>query len=821
MTSIGIRAFAGCGLRAISIPESVEEIGDAAFSCSGMTDVTVYWNNPTARISDSDYDAFDYKHTTLHVPVGTSANYRDSKDWGQFASIVETPYVAPPYDFAVDGIYYKILDADNVAVTCQNQYEDYYDLEYESGYSGSVTVPASVTYGGRTYTVSGIAKGAFHDSGTESAITSITLPGTITEIPEDAFRDCTKLESIMLPSGVTIIGKNAFYGCTSLKTVGLGNSLEEIGDYAFYNCYSIGTVTLPGTVNTIGDGAFEGCSGLEKITVPSPVTSIGDYAFLGCSGLKEITVPSSVISIGEKAFLGCVALVEMTVQMPTPLYVGENVFSGVNLSKVMLNVPTGSRLAYRRASVWKDFGIVKGPYTYDFALGGLYFNIIDDNNVEVTSAYQKFYDDDIESGFDWEDRNCLEVPSSVTYQGHEYTVSGIGKYAFYDVDGDADMTSVILPSTVEYIGEGAFRSCSLMASIVLPSGLIRIDDMAFYDCQRLSSIEIPSTVMRIGNYVFYNCYALKDVTVNWTAPRSISSTVFEGVELAASTLHVPAKTKDVYSSASVWKSFGTIKSMGNFVAVDVSGNEIIKDVQSGDEVEILDTYKSLEICEDIAGVDVSYSRTFKNTSWQPWYMPFELSYTSGLEQNFSFGKFAGTYTDDDGNFYITIIRLKSGDLIKANTSYFVKAKTADKSTPQVISSNSTRLVPTTSRSFSMYSAEKEVKVTGQYSRKTATKDDLGWYYFSGGEYCHPVDGTTLGAFRFYLTIEDREDNPYSVEPAPANVKVIEVDEIGEITGIDALTSPGQSPTVYDLSGRVVTNPRNGVYIINGKKTFIH
>ena len=87
---------------------------------------------------------------------------------------------ASAHDFEVDGIYYNInSDGTSVSVTFEGSSYNYY--------SGAVTIPASVTYSGKTYSVTSIGNSAFYG--------------------------CSGLTSVVIPNSVTSIGKSAFYGC--------------------------------------------------------------------------------------------------------------------------------------------------------------------------------------------------------------------------------------------------------------------------------------------------------------------------------------------------------------------------------------------------------------------------------------------------------------------------------------------------------------------------------------------------------------------------------------------------------------------------------
>ena len=127
------------------------------------------------------------------------------------------------HDFEVGGIYYKItsLTAKTVAVTYKGSY--YYD--YDNEYTGSVTIPSSVTYSGTTYSVTSIGGYAFEDC---TGLTSVTIGNSVISIGESAFEDCTGLKSATIGNSVTSIGKYAFAGCTGLTSVTIPNSVVAV-----------------------------------------------------------------------------------------------------------------------------------------------------------------------------------------------------------------------------------------------------------------------------------------------------------------------------------------------------------------------------------------------------------------------------------------------------------------------------------------------------------------------------------------------------------------------------------------------------------------
>ena len=190
-------------------------------------------------------------------------------------------------------------------------------------------------------------------------------------------------------------------------------------------------------------------------------------------------------------------------------------------------------------------------------IGGLYYSL-NGSTAEVT------YGDDYYSG-------DVTIPSSVTYNGTEYSVTSIGFYAFWSCIGltsitipnsvtsigfyafqyCSSLTSIEIPSSVTSIGRGTFGGCSSLTSIIveagnsiydsrnnchaiietatntlvagcqntiIPNSVTRIGDSAFNGCRSLASIEIPNSVTYIGGYAFWSCNSLTSILVEADNP---------------------------------------------------------------------------------------------------------------------------------------------------------------------------------------------------------------------------------------------------------------------------------------------------------------
>lgn len=128
---------------------------------------------------------------------------------------------------------------------------------------------------------------------------------------------------------------------------------------------------------------------------------------------------------------------------------------------------------------------------YDFEVDGIYYDIYD-GSVFVTSEY---YESHSYSG-------DVYIPEKVTYNGTEYTVSGIGQEAFM---GCIQLTSVSIPNSVHIIDAWAFMGCSLLKNVDFGNSVTSIEVEAFRGCSRLRTVNLPNSLRTIGNGAFVSC----------------------------------------------------------------------------------------------------------------------------------------------------------------------------------------------------------------------------------------------------------------------------------------------------------------------------
>ena len=398
---------------------------------------------------------------------------------------------AAAHDFEVDGIYY-LKNGQNATVTYKGSYYNSYNE-----YSGSVTIPSTVTYGGQTYTVTSIGDYAFRGC---SGLTSINIPNSVTSIGKYAFQGCTALDVLNYNAvSCADFSSTAYYRPfynLNISTINIGDEVERIPAYFAYGLTNLNTLTIGNSVTSIGNYAFEDCTALDvlnfnavscadfsstaserpfynlnisTINIGDEVERIPAYFAYGLTNLTSATIPNSVRSIGNYAFQGCTYLDELN-------------FNAVSCDGF------SSTASYR-------------PF-YNLNISEI--NIGDE--VERIPAYFAY-------GFT--NLKTLTIGNSVTY---------IDYSAFYGCSG---LTDVTIPNSVTSIGNYAFYGCSGLTNVTIPNSVTSIGGSTFYGCSGLNSVTIPNSVTSIGNYAFYGCSGLTSVTIG-NSVTSIGNYAFQG-----------------------------------------------------------------------------------------------------------------------------------------------------------------------------------------------------------------------------------------------------------------------------------------------------
>ena len=482
---------------------------------------------------------------------------RTIKTWLLTIAVLLCSISVSAYDLEVDGIYYYIYPSSKTAEVTYKNRRDF-------SYSGSITIPETVSKDGVSYNVTSIGYEAFYGC---EGLTSITLHDGITSIDEAAFMACTGLTSISIPGAITSIKSETFRGCKGLTSIVIPDGITSIGGYAFYDCYNLRVVINCSSLNiqrgqengwvaayarivinnvdgivddfvftendgqyylsaylggdsvlnlpenykdkgyAIGKSVFEGCYGLTSIVIPDGITSIGSDAFRNCSGLTSIEIPNSVTSIGSSAFDGCGSLTSIDI----PASVTSIEFQTFRYCYGLTSIDIPNSVTSIGSSA---FDGCESLTSIDIPAG---VTSIESNAFEGCSGLTSIFVAEDNPKYDSRN-NCnaiIETSSNTLLSGCMNTVipsgvTSIGEGAFYGCSG---LTSIDIPTSVTSIGEGAFGYCSGLTSIVIPDGITSIQYGTFWDCSSLVSITIPASVTSIDSEAFWGCSGLTSIAI--------------------------------------------------------------------------------------------------------------------------------------------------------------------------------------------------------------------------------------------------------------------------------------------------------------------
>ena len=423
---------------------------------------------------------------------------KQTKLWLTTIAVLLCSLTASAHDFEVDGIYYNINSTTDltVAVTYRGSYYDSYSNEY----SGAVTIPSTVTYDSKTYSVTSIGERAFFEC---SGLTAITITEYVSSIGSYAFNGCSSLKEVVIEDGTTTLslgynersnsstgtGRGLFYSCP-LKKVYLGRNLSYISDKRY------------------GYSPFYGKNGLTYVSIGCKVTSIGEYLFFSCLNLQSVTIGSGVSSIGNDAF--------------------PSASSSSRVAKVIWltnTPPTGysivnGRINYVANDQYSSLSNVKiYPYLSSmFEVDGVKY-------VPVSTSERTC--DAIDCTYD-RTAKVINVNKTVSFRGIAMTVRGIMPYFF---TGNNYIKKAVL-SYKGCISDCAFYSCDSLDTVIMGDEITDLGNSTFAFCSSLPEITIPKTIVTIGDDAFFYCRSLTNVFISdRTEPLALGSDLFANCPL--------------------------------------------------------------------------------------------------------------------------------------------------------------------------------------------------------------------------------------------------------------------------------------------------
>ena len=514
VTRIGNGAFNGCsGLTSITIPNSVTSIGGGAFSrCRALSSIII-----PLSVTSIGSDAFNECSSLTIYAEATSrpagwvyeGNYSNDDSWNP-----DDRPVVWGYNTVSNGIaYYEVSTPTGTGLGVAHV-----DL------TGNISIPSRVN----GMPVVSIGYGDDSVFADPAAISSVSLPSTITDIAADAFRNCSSLRSITIPSSVKSIGDSAFYGCSSLASVTMSGGVTSIGAWAFYECSALTSVELSDELTSIGRSAFNGCSALAAINIPISVTSIADDAFKDCSSLtiyaEATSRPDGWVYEGNysyddnwnpddrsvmwgQSYSGGLLYkkVDDGVEIVRCDYTGDVVIpSAIEGEPVVALSPTSSSVFESPSQVTS----VTLPASLKRVSEGAFYGCTELDSVtmpvvggEVSRFVDLFrsYSVNVPQGLTVDVIGTSPIPDATSASEGYFAGSGIKE--------------VNIAGGVGAIGSYAFAGCTSLSTLTLKSGVTSIGTSAFEGCTSLTSLTVPSSVTSMRNNAFKGCTGLSGVRI--------------------------------------------------------------------------------------------------------------------------------------------------------------------------------------------------------------------------------------------------------------------------------------------------------------------
>lgn len=254
------------------------------------------------------------------------------------------------------------------------------------------------------------------------------------------------------------------------------------------------------------------------IVIPDGIQEISHFAFQSeeCANITEVIIPSSVKEVNFP-FSHCSALERIIVNEENPNYqtIDGNLYTkdGATLityapasKRIQFCIPEGVKtvetLAFANCSL-EELVIPSSVNNIEnAALGGNIKSIfVDDSNTAYCMRDGLLLTKDNKTVLRYAgDASTTEVPFGVTR---------IATGAF----ARTALVCIMLPKTVQIIGNGAFSDCDCLETIELSQGITSIEQYAFYGCKKLKTITLPASLRSIGRNTFEGCSSLTQIEI--------------------------------------------------------------------------------------------------------------------------------------------------------------------------------------------------------------------------------------------------------------------------------------------------------------------
>lgn len=702
--------------------------------------------------------------------------------------------------------------------------------------------------------------------GTSQMPDDYVIPNTVKEIANYAFY-CSNINTLTLPPSITDIGVFAFegtintlyYNCVNLdpsssvwttdngedgwgsistfngvKTLNIGNnikSLQGFGALGLTNSRTT-TINIGSNVEEIPDYAFENSS-ITSIVIPRNVRKIGDHIFRGCTTLKKIYLHTPALpETNTSSYYYKPEPFEFDTYYDDDDYNWNNPIEPYAPSATLYVVNSSMKTQCQSNSAWSGFGAYEVQNVATIASG-------------ICG-----------SSLSWSLTNFGELTISGTGTMNNYSVASPAPWSSYQI------YDIIIDSGVSSIGSYAFAECKNLITFTDKRTVPQLVSSAVFNTLSVQNctLYVPGasvlTYRGADYWKSFGTITTKDVVVSSISLSKSSLTMNEGETTALTATVSPsnATTKTVTWSSSN-SAVATVSNNG-LITAKVAGSTTIKatstdgtNVYGSCVVTVVHPYTlsyktdssdswqtvtldedytidetqitAIKVEESVSSIELSYSRDFTNTHWQPLYVPFKISVEELEEAGLEVAKLNNAQQideDEDGvvdRMQINFIRVKSGSILP-NRPYLVRANTTGVHTVEI---SDATIYRTSVESVDCSTTDMTFTFTGTYEGVSGTTlYNNNYYVMSGGNFC-TVENTTvdLKAFRWYMSLTPRDQ--YGPQ-YPGTRAVLMVDGCNASTEIEDVVCPVDSSADIVRVKSQMIGLKPGVYSINGQKVIV-
>ncbi|ELP92050.1 hypothetical protein EIN_292290 [Entamoeba invadens IP1] len=367
------------------------------------------------------------------------------------------------------------------------------------------------------------------------------------QIPDSFVKGCVNITKIVISSTVTAIGQCAFYNCKSLIRLEFPNSVVKFGNYVCKNCEhlknecsycaKLSKIRNIENITEVEQKGFNRTSSLFAHGIPNTLKKIGSQVFSSC-GIKQFVFPN--IEIYDHAFSGNSKLTKVVFSegvktLPNGCF---NECPNLKIVEIPNSVESIGDECFSKCSSLEEITIPNDVKT----LGNYCFN--DCKNLKSVIKNEKLiYDRNVFS-------ECLKLTTEKVVKKENLIIGTVADipFGFRAIENSAfednnKLEEVIMPDTINYLGENCFKNCTKLTKVVISKNLKKLNVEDFAGGVSLKEIVLPDDLKTIEKAVFVDVLISRKYEVDTLKQR-----VFENCEKLEIVV-LPDNLNDIKDSA--------------------------------------------------------------------------------------------------------------------------------------------------------------------------------------------------------------------------------------------------------------------------------